>query len=204
LVSALGLLALPAAAPAAHHKKPACKRLKAKHDLAPAPKVKLVRRHGQLIGCVLPKGKLRYLADRYEDDVSSSDYSIREVEGAIVLLDTSFDSQYGSNDKTKVFNIRAARSYTVASRCSEILDGFCPADQENTYAPRAFVNRAGQAAAAITSGNTTTIAGFSPTGSRVDFDSGPDTEVPASSLSLTGSTIHWTHHGEDRSAELPG
>jgi hypothetical protein len=70
----------------------------------------------------------------------------------------------------------------------------------------AFVNRRGQAAAAIVSprASTVTIAGFTSGGGRRDLDSGPAEQLPPASLQLKRSIVSWMHSGETRSATLSG
>src|SRR2546421_12988584 len=91
-LAALCVAAPPAEAAKHHKKRSACQRLKAKHDLAPAKKVKLVSRHGELRGCVLPRGKVRHIAFCAHTDTSSDDYSVRRGRGALVLPAWSLSS----------------------------------------------------------------------------------------------------------------
>jgi hypothetical protein len=204
---ALAVLALPVAADAKHKHRSACQRLKAKHDLAPAHKVKLVERDNEdggkdLIGCVLPKGKVRLVASSSDYYTSTDDYTVQQVKGAIVLVDASTSNQYVTAGGTSVFNIRTGKGYDVASHCYGFACGPPPGDS----ATHAFVNAKGQAAAAITAegSDTITIAGFSSKGKRIDLDSGTKDEIPPSSLALDRHTVTWTHSGQPRSAQLSG
>ena len=122
-----------------------------------------------------------------------------------MLLDSSSASQYGSVARTSVASLFTGRSYAVASSCYPLLGGFC-ATVINTRAPAAFVNRGGQAAAAIVSegSQTTAIAGFTSRGTKLDLDAGPSSELPSASLRLRGSEVSWTHSGQPRSAHLSG
>jgi hypothetical protein len=185
-----------------------CQRLHGK-DLAPAPKVKLVRRRNDnegtdLRGCVLPRGRVRLLASSSNLETTFDFYRIRQVAGAVVLLATRYDSQYASARRLSVIDIRSGRDYGVAGSCTRTGGGSC--DGANTTAAAAYVNRRGQAAAAVISSGTetTTIVGFSSRGEPTQLDSGPSVELPASSLKLEGSTVSWTHSGEDRTATLSG
>ena len=195
------------AARAAKKKKLSCKRLTGT-DLAPAKDVKLVRRRNRelgtdLLGCVRPNGKVRRVARSEDHDGhGDEDYSLKQVAGGTVLLSTSFGSQYGGGKNTSVFNIRTGKAYKLASSCYEVLTGFCA--EPGSAAQRALVNDRGQAAAAILSGQTATIAAFSSTGTRTNLDSGTQAEVPPASLNLTGGTVTWTHSGEQRSAQISG
>jgi hypothetical protein len=185
-----------------------CERLRGR-DLAPARNVKLVRRRNDdngtdLVGCVRPGGPVRLLASSSDGETTVETYRVRQVAGTIVLLASSYDSQYASIRTVSVSSIRSGREYLVARSCSR-LDGASCGGQDATVAA-AFVNRRGQASAAIVpSGtSTTTIAGFSSRGERRDLDSGPSTDLPAASLQLKGSTVSWTHSGETRTATLSG
>jgi hypothetical protein len=186
--------------------KSSCSRLRGK-DLAPAGNVKLVRRRNQdngtdLLGCELPRGRVRTLASSSRFDTTTETYTIAQVSGAIVLLASSYDSQYASGRGTSVFDIRTGKQYPIASSCYQLGVGQCSG--QNATAAAAMINARAQAAAAIVRAGTqiTTIAVFSSRGKRQDLDFGPSIEVPASSLALKGSTVSWTHSGEPRSATL--
>jgi hypothetical protein len=208
-VPVVGAAGAQRVAGAAHHKS-ACQRLSG-HDRAPSSKVKLVTRRNEddgkdLLGCVLPDGRVRLIASSADYYTSSEGFTVDHVAGAIVLFGTSYSSQYGSGDGTGVVDLRTGESYGIAYECYDIASGYCAAGSENTSATSAYVNKRGQAVAAIVpagAGAPTTIAGFSRHGTRVDLDSGPSDQVPASSLRLSGTTATWTHGGEQRSAELP-
>jgi hypothetical protein len=183
-----------------------CRALQGR-DLAPARKVKLVRRRNRdngtdLLGCVLRQGRVRKLASSRDLATTTESYTVRQVAGAIVLLASSSDSQYGTDRRVSVSDVRTGRTYLVARSCSRLGGGPCAG--QNATAAAAFVNRRGQAAAAIVpeATETTAIAGFSSRGRRRDLDSGPSAELPASSLGLDGRTVTWTHSGAPRSATL--
>jgi len=185
-----------------------CRRLRGR-DLAPSRNVKLVRRRNaddgtDLLGCVLPRGRVRKLASSADLETTVEGYSVRQVAGAIVLLATTHDSQYVSATTISVTSIRTGRAYVIARSCARLAEG--PCDGRNTTAAAALVNSRGQAAAAITTEGTdmTTIAGFSSKGRRRDLDSGPVTALPAASLRLRGSRASWTHSGQTRTATLRG
>jgi hypothetical protein len=192
-----------------HKKKSACRRLKAKKDLAPAKKVKLVKRKNadggtDLVGCVLPRGKVRLIDSSADGDTSTSDYDLRQVAGAVLLIDSSSSSQYGGGAGTYVYDVRTGNAYSIASTCYELLFGYCDRNRPNTSAKSAFVNPLGQAAGVIGSGDTVSVAGFTSKGIRMDLDSGPPDQIPASSLTLSGSTVGWIHSGQQKSAQLSG
>ena len=193
-------------ATATARKPSACQRMHGK-DLAPARSVKLVERRNQdegkdLLGCVLPRGRVRTLASSSDLETTSEDYSVMQVAGAIVLLTTAYDSQYGSDKRVVVVSVRSGHRYVVAQSCARTGEESC--GNADTRALAAFVNRRGQAAAAITAdnGQTTVIAAFSSRGKRHDLDSGPSAELPASSLALHGMTITWTHSGRPQTATI--
>lgn len=210
---ALGVLAAavsPERSPAAHHAKSKCQRLHGKKDLAPAGKVKVFRKknaygRSELKGCVLPSGKVRLIAATSEEETTTGDYRLRQVAYATVLFDTSSSSQYGSNDGTWVYDIKTNRTKQLASTCSEIVSGYCGPHQNDTTAQAAFVNKHRQAAAAIrsTDGRVHIVA-YPWNGSSTELDAGSSSEIPPGSLSLSGSTVSWTHSGQTRSAQISG
>jgi hypothetical protein len=205
-VAVLLVVAVGVTAPAEGKRATQCQRLHGK-DIAPAPKVKLVRRRNDdggtdLRGCVLPRGPVRLVASSVDLETTVEGYRVLQVAGAVVLLATSHDSQYASARSTSVFDLRDGRDYTIATDCSRLDTGSC--EDPRATAAAAFVNRRGQAAAAIVpfSGDTTTIVGFDSRGRRRDLDAGPSMDIPASSLQLRGRTVTWTHAGETRTATL--
>jgi hypothetical protein len=208
LLVGVGTMLALSAAPADGKRPSACQRLKGK-DIAPAPKVKLVRRRNEelgtdLRGCVLPRGRVHLVALSSNLETSWDDYRVVQVAGRFVLLETTHSDQYASATNTLVFDLRTGRTYGIAHDCARIGSYTC--DGPRTTAAAAFVNRRGQAAAAIVpvGGDTTTIAGFSSRAQRTDFDSGLSVDIPASSLRLEGRTVSWTHSGEERTATLSG
>ena len=184
-----------------------CQRLRG-NDRAPARLVKLVKRRNDengsdLLGCVLPRGRVYKVAYSESGDSYGRSYRLRQVADAIVLVDTSFGNQYASEKVTLVRSLRSGRHYEIALACSPLFTGSCPG---NTSAAAAFVNTRGQAAAAIVAeaGGTVSIVGFSPRGDRTQLDSGPADQLPPSSLRLAGDVVMWTHSGAPRSATLSG
>lgn len=185
-----------------------CRRLRGR-DLAPARRVKVVRRRNpyrgtDLLGCVLPRGRVHTIASSENADTTVSTYKLRQVSGAIVLVAFSYSSQYAAASGTSVWNLRGGRSYQIAEHCLSILPVCRP--NEDAVATAAFINRRGQAAAAIVrrASNATEIVGFSSRGERRALDFGPSEEVPATSLGLTGSVVSWMRSGVTRSATLAG
>jgi hypothetical protein len=199
-IAALGVLlllvvAVPSGAPAAESK---CERLDASHDLAPAKRVKLVERKNgdggkDLIGCVLPRGKVRTLASSSDQGTTIERYELLQVAGHHVLIHFSDASQYGGGESTYVYDVKRGKHYDVAST-------------PKTKAKRALVNSSGQAVALVTtkSSDLVTVEGFSPRGNRVVLDQGTRSAIPASSLKLDGHVAGWKHNGVGKSARLPG
>jgi hypothetical protein len=186
-----------------------CKRLLGK-DIAPAPRVKLVRRRNEdngtdLLGCVLPRGHVRTLAQSADLTTTTKSYTIAQVSGAVVLLTSSSTSQYGSDQRVDAVDIRTGRGYLIAGSCYQLGGGLC-GDAQNVTAAAAFVNSRGQAVAALIPEGTqiTVVTAFSSDGDRDYFDFGPSADLPASSLTLVGSVARWTHSGEPRSATISG
>jgi hypothetical protein len=215
IVAAVALaLVMPcavAAMPADAEKRSSCQRLKGK-DLAPAKTVKLVRRPNSddgtdLLGCVLPRGPVFRVASSADEFTTTYDYALRQVAGRIVVVTSSYNSQYAFSESTHVADLRSGRAYRVASQCFEI--GGSPCDAEPTTAPAVFVTKLGRAVAAImsfpggpTAPRTVTIATFDPKGKRRDLDAGVESEVPSASLGLAGTLASWTHAGQPRSADI--
>jgi len=216
----LGLAALAAllayglaAAPAGAATRSKCQRLKGK-DLAPAKTVKLVRRANDddgtdLVGCILPRGRVRTLASSEDLFTTIYGYAIRQVAGRIVLLDSTYSSQYAYSRRTYVADVRSGRAYAVAHECFGIGGDDCSSAGGSTAAPAAFVTKTGRAVAAISpvvlgppGPRTVTIATFDALGARRDLDSGPAADIPAASLALAGVNAYWTHAGEPRVADI--
>src|SRR4051812_25435768 len=92
-LGAVLLAVLPGGAQAAQSK---CQKLDASHDLAPAKRVKLVERRNDdggknLVGCVLPRGKVTTLASSGTQEDSVDSYRLRQVAGHHVLFDETFE-----------------------------------------------------------------------------------------------------------------
>jgi hypothetical protein len=200
----------PATADAAR-KRTACERLKGS-DLAPAKSVKLVRRRNaddgtDLVGCALPRGRVRTIAYSADYYTTTYTYAIVQVAGPFVLVGGAYNSQYAYSDSLRVADVRNGRSYTIASQCFEITGS--PCGGEPTTAPTAVITKVGRAVAAIVAWpggpmapRAVTIATFDPRGARRDLDSGSEAAVAPASLSLAGTLATWTHDGQPRSADI--
>ena len=102
-----------------------------------------------------------------------------------------------------MWNLRTGRRYVIAADCST-LGSLGPCNASDATAPAAFINKRGQAAAAIAKrfSDLVTIAGFDSHGVRQDFDSGPSKDLPYSTRMFSGETLSWMHSGVARSAQL--
>jgi len=211
LAAALGLtlaLLLPSSIPASakpSKHRTACQRLRG-HDLAPAHSVKLVEHRNaddgtDLIGCVLPHGRVRSIASGADLDTVGAGYTIRQVAGRIVLVSSSFGNQYASTTETRVWDLRGGHSYRIAATC--VMTDGSDCGQSQTIAPAAFVTPGGYAVAAV-QGLTSpmTIEAFRRDGRAHLVDAGTLDEIPPASLALQGNFAHWTHAGQPRQADV--
>ena len=126
-------------------------------------------------------------------------YTLRQVAGRIVLVSSTYSSQYAYSEGTRVVDLRSGRSYSIAYLCQEIGGADCG---DQTVAPAAFVTKLGRAVAAIGGPGGITIATFDPSGKRRDLDSGPAAELPPESLRLAGVNASWTHGGRRAVADI--
>jgi hypothetical protein len=187
-----------------------CQKLDARppKDLAPGTRrAKLVERENadggtDVVGCVLPAGKVSLVASSTKEPGSERGYQILQVVGHEVLVRGELINQYGHGVSTYVYDLKQARSYNVAESCFDPQGAAC----DQTYAKRAFVNAQGQAAAIVrTDGSSERqVIGFKSTGAGTVLDTGTRAEIPASSLSLEGHVVRWTHSGVPKSATLSG
>jgi hypothetical protein len=189
---------LLAVAPAAHAK--GCSQLH-QRDLAPAKHVRLVERANgdgghDLVGCILPRGGLYLIASSTEYETGSSEYTLLGVRREKVIVAASYGNEYGGASRTFVADIRTTATYTVVSRPGP------PGEQESVAAWR--LNRIGQAAAVLRTPSSAAVVGFSGTGARTELDRAEPSEIDDASLRLRGSTVSWTHGGQQRSFTLSG
>jgi hypothetical protein len=205
-----------AAGPRRPSRRSACQRLRGK-DLAPARNVKLAKRPNadsgrDLVGCVLPRGRVRTVASSADFYTTTEGFSLEQVAGATVLVATSSNSQYTSTSSLFVFDLRSGRSYSIAHDNEPLGSG---PDPGSTRAIAAFVNTAGQAVADLSAADSgppggppfsgeAKIVGFSSRGRTTTLDTGTGDQMPARSLRLKGRTASWTHGGQPRSAQLSG
>jgi hypothetical protein len=221
VAAAIFVAAPPAASSASSRGLSACQKLRGK-DRDPVRGAKLVRRrnrdHGyDLLGCVLPRGRVRLVASTERFDTTSSGAKVLQTVGPIVLLRLSSGDQYFESVSMRVSDLRSGRHYTVASFCTELAPGACRTSDATT-ALVAFADAHGRAVTEIatipdgSAPSTTfptpeaivTIAAFSSRGVRHDLDAGPYAQLPKRSLKLHGSRATWTHAGVRKSARLTG
>lgn len=203
IVGPLLALLLVASEPADAATRSKCQRLKGS-DLAPAKSVKLVARANaddgtDLVGCVLPRGQVRTIASSADYYTTTYAYEVRQVAGRIVVVSSSYSSQYASSEGTRVVDLRGGRAYSVAYSCTEIGGANCG---DRTTALAVFATKLGRAVAAIGGPGGIAIATFDPNGKRRDLDGGPSAELPPASLGLVGTTAAWTHAGQPRTADI--
>jgi hypothetical protein len=203
LAVAMTLAAAVAPAAGAATKRSACQRLKGR-DLAPARYVKLVARPNadddtDLVGCTLPRGRVRKIASGADLYTTVYSYSIRQIAGRHVLVGSTYSSQYAYSTSLSVHDLRSGRAYTIASDCTDITGYPCGAQ---TVAPAAFVTLGGRALAVVHGAGTASVMAFEPTGASRVLDSATGTEIPDASLRLTGNLATWTNAGVARSADL--
>lgn len=192
-IAAIVLLALPATSAAKR-----CETLRGR-DLAPDRSVKLVRQGNglggtNLLGCVLPRGRVRFVEGSSDAETSVDSYRLRAVAGAIVLTRSGSSSQYGFGERLAVTDLRSGRRYTIAHRGQMLGDDGPPPPP---LPATALIDRRGRAAALFGQ----TLAGFSPRGRRVDLATGP---IAPASLKLRRGRARWlTAQGQPASAALP-
>jgi hypothetical protein len=200
-----------AVTPAGAAKHSTCDRLKGS-DLAPARTVKLVKRRNaddgtDLLGCVLPRGRVRKIASSEDYYTTTYTYDLLQVAGPFALVSSAYNSQYAFSQGTYVADVRNGRSYSVASQCFEITGS--PCNGAPATAPVVVITKLGRAVAAIagwpggpTAPRSVTIATFDPAGVRRDLDVGSDADIPPASLALRGTIASWTHAGVARTADI--
>jgi hypothetical protein len=207
LLAASALATAPALAKKKHrrHASPACARLKG-HDHAKAGSLKLVERRvngaeTDLKGCRLG-GKVHVFAIRLEGGTSTSDFTVHSVADRWALVSARTDSPYMSDTRTWVFDIDSGRIlYTLFRwRC---MGGQTDCGAQPPAIAKGLVDRIGKSVFAFTDGSDVTITGYGTNGRHRTFDSGPSSELPASSLTLGGSVANWLHSGQQRHAQLP-
>jgi hypothetical protein len=200
VASVLVVAALPIAGASTSATRSTCQHLKGK-DLAPAVSVKLVeRRMGpeetDLVGCTLPRGRVRTVADRSDYFTTRSSYSIVQITGRIVLVRTTVVSQYYETYALELHDLRTGRKSSISYSHSD--------ESEPVSAPAIFATGAGRAIAVVVKGATATVTAYSTLGRARTLDTGTTAEIPPESLRLHGNAATWTHSDLQRSASLLG
>jgi hypothetical protein len=200
-----------ASARVAVHRPSPCQRLKG-HDLAPARTVKLYQRDGGLIGCVLPRGPVRLLADTFDQhEGGSGSFKLRAVAGGFALFDSSAATRYATGTATNVYHIRTGVSRVIAANYT----GPEASTDAHFTARAAYIDGSGRCIAAIESvdDGTPRVVPITP---RVTIqisppflatraspprilDQGTPDEIPAASLMRTGNQVTWLHSGVQQS-----
>ena len=203
------LVALPLSGVSEAKRAIGCERLRGA-DLAPARAIRLVIRPNvykgtDLLGCSLPRGRVRTLAYSGVQGTIRRGYDVVQVAGAFVLLRGEGVSQSANADTVVVKDIRNGDSYEIAYRCAQLGGNDCGRAGRSSSALRAVINDRGQAVAAlrVAGSGATTISGFSSLGERRDFDSGLPADIPPASLKIVGSRASWTNAGRSYAARLP-
>lgn len=200
MASVLVVAGLPIAGAKTSATRSACQRL-AGMDLAPAVSVKfLERRRSQqethLVGCTLPRGRVRTVADRSDYFTTRSSYSIVQITGRIVLVRTTVVSQYYETYALELHDLRTGRETSIYYSHSD--------ESEPVSAPAIFATRAGRAIAVVVKGATATVIAYSTLGRARTLDTGTTAEIPPESLRLHGNAATWMHSAVQRRVNLLG
>jgi hypothetical protein len=203
---AVASAALPGSSGASVPRAPkVCSKLRG-HDLAPARRVRLVKRPNSddgtdLLGCMLPDGRVRTLASSADLFTTVTSYQILAVKGPALALSSQSGSQYGSSEGTWVHNLRTNRRYGILSWSAPI--GEEPPAKAHIDVVEAGVTRTGRAAATLRDGESVSVVGFSPRGDRQVLATAPAGQLDAASLEVCCGIATWTQDGVQRTARLP-
>jgi hypothetical protein len=190
-----------------HRAQSACQKLRG-HDYAPSRSLKLVARRASAIetdlaACEMPRGDVRYHAIKVDAGDTWSDFTVHSVAGRWALISTQSSSPYGADSRVWVVDIAGGRIlYEISAwRCT--ISAVTPCDPEPAHVAKGWVDPIGKSVVALSDGDTTTIAGFGTNGHRKTFDSGPSSDLIASTLRLRQNVASWTHSGEELAGVLP-
>ena len=120
-------------------------------------------------------------------------------------LELEFQSQIDPQiheEIQEVFDARTGRSYRFFQTAVPEGPALEGTGEEVAVPARSLLNRFGQLALALVDGKSCTIVGIQPSGARRVLGSGPESQLPASSLALHGHTVQWLDGGAVRSATL--
>jgi len=205
----LGLVVGPAvgAAPAAGAKKPrsACQKLATRYkDVARAARLVTVVRGddetGRISACVLPRGKVRTLAE-WDDGLSRDWASVAGTAGTWVLVEEGHGDQYGGVSRSLArFDVRSGRRLGLAGYGCQIglADRGCP---DGTNFGDVVLAASGAGAYELTdlATATTTLQAFTPAGVFTKLADGP-----VEALRVTRTQVVWMQGGVTHAAPLPG
>jgi hypothetical protein len=208
LLLAVVFLAGAAMAPPAVAKKrrsSACARLKG-HDYAKSRSLKLIEKRvsgaeTDLKGCRLGD-QVHVFAIRLRGGAATADFTVHSVGDRWALVSARTDTPYGADARTWVFDIDSGRILYTVFRWS------CDAGRTDCASrppsiTKGIVDRIGKSVFAFSDGSDITITGYGTDGRHRTFDSGPSSDLPPSSLTLTRSVANWRHSGVERHAQLP-
>lgn len=208
LVAAIAVMAAPAVAPAAKHRKApsACQQLQKRYkDLSPNRRLVLVRRGsmetGDISACVLPRGKVRRLA-QWDDGLARAGYRIVATKGWFVLIDYGWSDQYGgSTRELSQVDARTGHSTSLSYYSCEPDGPFGTPCPDGTDFGKAALAPSGAGALELIdlATKTTSLQSFDPAGTLARLDDGP-----VDSLAIDGTDIVWTRAGAEHRAPLPG
>lgn len=169
--------------------------------------IKIVRRYARqrgrsrLLGCVRPKGRV-YDAGRTHRD-GHHGFTLVTVgpsAGTFAVIYSNFGNKTRQTKQYTVFNVGNGARYTFYFNN----DGIGARGKAmDPFEPLSIVLTAnGQLAGAFGDSVTTVIKVFDSAGATRVLDTGPDSEIPASSVALRGTTLIWTHAGRAMTATL--
>jgi hypothetical protein len=207
IVAALlaGVWALPAPAHAATHRR--CASLAGRRLLSTRAIKVVEQRAGEarafVFTCVPRDGRVHLAGSAYDGTVSGQySVSVIAVAGSWVAVDfVSRVDPDSSEEIEKVCDARSGRSYRFFEAGLLEVPGFESREGESTI-ERLALNRFGQLALALSREGEVRIVGYEPSGAPRMLDSGPQAQIPPSSLKLDAHIVSWTDAGVARSTTL--
>ncbi len=154
-----------------------------------------------LIGCVLPRGPLQTIATSADFYTTVESYSIEQIAGRVVMIESTSSSQYAYSRSLYVHHLRTRRTYAVARLCQMIGGQDC-ATPSSATAGAAFVTPKGRAVAIVQRPGDTTVTAFNTLGTPRVLDSSAGDAIAPMSLGLAGNLATWTNAGVARSASI--
>ena len=196
----------PAAAAAKKKQRSTCQKLARSHkDLARSPKLVTVvlggDETGRIAACVLPRGKVRTLAE-WDDGLSRDWASVVKTAGTWVLVEEGHGDQYGGTSRSLArHDVRTGRTLSLGGYGCQIDLGSSAGCPTGTSYDEVVLASSGAGAYEVTDLATakTTLEAFDPAGV---FTTLADGAIDA--LRLAGPQIHWTQGAVPYSAPLPG